>query len=150
LEILWGRRVIVYNAPYDRRVWDAAIRSLGARGSLAGELPGEGGPMRLAERWEPFAVVAAEEEVNAFVGVEAEELADDLHGQDFGVGELRSGPATSDASPLEMVVHEAEDGHDEGAKLQEKTSFTPVGLVATERRGVFSFAQVLKETCSRG
>ena len=24
LEALWGRRVIVYNAPYDRRVWDAA------------------------------------------------------------------------------------------------------------------------------
>ncbi len=39
LEALWGRRVVVYNAPYDRRVWDAAVRSLGARGSLAGELP---------------------------------------------------------------------------------------------------------------
>ncbi len=39
LEALWGRRIVVYNAPYDRRVWDAAIRSLGARGSLAGELP---------------------------------------------------------------------------------------------------------------
>ncbi len=39
LEALWGRRVVVYNAPYDRRVWDADIRSLGARGSLAGELP---------------------------------------------------------------------------------------------------------------
>jgi DNA polymerase-3 subunit epsilon len=36
---LWERRVVVYNAPYDRRVWDAAVRSLGARGSLAGELP---------------------------------------------------------------------------------------------------------------
>ena len=39
LEALWGRRVIVYNASYDRRVWDAAVRSLGARGTLAGELP---------------------------------------------------------------------------------------------------------------
>jgi DNA polymerase-3 subunit epsilon len=39
LEALWGRRVIVYNASYDRRVWDAAVRSLGARGALAGELP---------------------------------------------------------------------------------------------------------------
>jgi DNA polymerase-3 subunit epsilon len=39
LEALWGRRVVVYNAPYDRRVWDAEVRSLGARGSLAGELP---------------------------------------------------------------------------------------------------------------
>jgi DNA polymerase-3 subunit epsilon len=39
LEALWGRRVVVYNASYDRRVWDAAVRSLGARGALAGELP---------------------------------------------------------------------------------------------------------------
>ncbi len=39
LEILWGKRVIVYNAPYDRRVWDGEVRSLGARGALAGELP---------------------------------------------------------------------------------------------------------------
>jgi DNA polymerase III subunit epsilon len=39
LEALWGRRIIVYNASYDRRVWDAEVRSLGARGALAGELP---------------------------------------------------------------------------------------------------------------
>lgn len=39
LEALYGRRVIVYNASYDRRVWNGAVRSLGARGALAGELP---------------------------------------------------------------------------------------------------------------
>ena len=39
LEALWGRRVIVYNASYDRRIWGAEVRSLGARGALAGELP---------------------------------------------------------------------------------------------------------------
>jgi DNA polymerase-3 subunit epsilon len=39
LEALWGKRVIVYNASYDRRVWDTAVRSLGARGALVGELP---------------------------------------------------------------------------------------------------------------
>ena len=39
LEALWGRRVVVYNASYDRRAWDTAVRSLGARGTLAGELP---------------------------------------------------------------------------------------------------------------
>ena len=38
LEALWGKRV-VYNASYDRRVWDTAVRALGARGTLAGELP---------------------------------------------------------------------------------------------------------------
>jgi DNA polymerase-3 subunit epsilon len=39
LEALWGRRVVVYNASYDRRAWDTVVRSLGARGTLAGELP---------------------------------------------------------------------------------------------------------------
>ncbi len=39
LGILWGRRVVVYNAPYDRRVWDTEVKSLGARGSLAGSPP---------------------------------------------------------------------------------------------------------------
>ena len=39
LEVLYQRRVIVFNASYDRRVWDTAVRHLGARGALAGELP---------------------------------------------------------------------------------------------------------------
>ena len=38
LEVLWAKRVVVYNAPYDRRVWDAAVGRLGARAALAGEL----------------------------------------------------------------------------------------------------------------
>jgi len=38
LDALWAKRVIVYNASYDRRVWDAAVRRLGARAALAGEL----------------------------------------------------------------------------------------------------------------
>ena len=39
LEVLYQRRVIVFNSSYDRRVWDEAIRHLGARGALAGVLP---------------------------------------------------------------------------------------------------------------
>src|ERR687898_734792 len=39
LEVLYKRRVIVFNASYDRRVWDAAVGHLGARGALAGGLP---------------------------------------------------------------------------------------------------------------
>jgi DNA polymerase-3 subunit epsilon len=39
LEVLWAKRVVVYNASYDRRVWDAAVGRLGARAALAGELP---------------------------------------------------------------------------------------------------------------
>ncbi len=38
LEALWAKRVVVYNASYDRRVWDAAVVRLGARAALAGEL----------------------------------------------------------------------------------------------------------------
>ena len=38
LDVLWAKRVVVYNASYDRRVWDAAVRRLGARSALAGEL----------------------------------------------------------------------------------------------------------------
>jgi DNA polymerase-3 subunit epsilon len=39
LDALWEKRVVVYNAPYDRRVWDAAVGRLGARALLAGHLP---------------------------------------------------------------------------------------------------------------
>jgi DNA polymerase-3 subunit epsilon len=38
LDVVWGTRVVVYNASYDRRVWDAAVGRLGARAALAGEL----------------------------------------------------------------------------------------------------------------
>jgi DNA polymerase III subunit epsilon len=37
LDVLWAKRVVVYNASYDRRVWDAAVGRLGARAALAGE-----------------------------------------------------------------------------------------------------------------
>ncbi len=40
LEVLYERRVVVFNVSYDRRVWDEAVRHLGARGALAGMLPG--------------------------------------------------------------------------------------------------------------
>ena len=39
LDALWAKRVVVYNASYDRRVWDAAVGRLGARAALAGALP---------------------------------------------------------------------------------------------------------------
>ncbi len=39
LDVLWSKRVVVYNAPYDRRVWDAAVGRLGARAVLVGPLP---------------------------------------------------------------------------------------------------------------
>jgi DNA polymerase III subunit epsilon len=36
--VLWAKRVVVYNASYDRRVWDTAVGRLGARAALAGKL----------------------------------------------------------------------------------------------------------------
>src|SRR5215203_5618746 len=36
LDALWAKRVIVYNASYDRRVWNAAVGCLGARAALVG------------------------------------------------------------------------------------------------------------------
>ena len=86
-----------------------------------GRLPRESGPpMHLAEGGEPFAVVAAKEEVDVLVGVETKELSDDLDGEDLRVGELGGGSTASDALPLEPVVDEAEDGYDEGAKIHER------------------------------
>jgi DNA polymerase III subunit epsilon len=30
LDALWGKKVVVYNASYDRRVWDTEVRNLGS------------------------------------------------------------------------------------------------------------------------
>jgi hypothetical protein len=89
---------------------------------------------------------------DSLVGVHTEELSDDLNGEDLGVGELGSWAALSNTATLEPVVDEAQDGNDEGAKIHEREDllYASVGLVATERREVFSLAQVLKETCTRG
>lgn len=37
LDAISGRRVVVYNAPYDRRVFDTEVGMLGARGMIAGK-----------------------------------------------------------------------------------------------------------------
>jgi len=94
-----------------------------------GRLPGEGGAMDLAECRKPLAVVPPEEEVDGFVGVYAEKLADDLDGEDLGVGELRSGAAPTDTPAFDSVVDEAEDGHDEGAKIHEKKTSAACGAI---------------------
>lgn len=51
LEVLWAKRVVVYNAAYDRRVWDEAVSRLGARASLAGKLPEWECAMRRYAAW---------------------------------------------------------------------------------------------------
>src|SRR5215207_2837201 len=101
---------------------------------------------------EPIAVMPSEVPKDRLVSVHAEELSDELDGENLRVGKLGSRTALANTAALEPVVDEAEDGDDEGAKIQERSPplrrFTPVGLVATERREVFSLAQVLKQTCT--
>jgi hypothetical protein len=102
-----------------------------------GCLPTEGGPMDLAEGREPFAVVPSEEEVDSLVGVDAEELSDHFDSEDPGVGELWSGTALADTPTFELVVYEAEDADDKGAKIHKnKTSVTfgAIGLTPSVGR----------------
>jgi hypothetical protein len=65
-------------------------------------------------------VKAPEVGVNSFVGVDAEELADDLYGQDFGVGKLGGRSSLANTVTLYPVAYEAEDRDDEGAKIHER------------------------------
>jgi hypothetical protein len=85
-----------------------------------GSLPGEGSSMYLAEGREPCTVVPLEEEVDALVGVEPQELANHFDGKNFRVGKLRRRAALADALSFEPLVDEAEDGDDEGAKIHER------------------------------
>ena len=69
----------------------------------------------------------------------------------LGPGELRVGAAASEAPPFKTVVDEAEDGDEKVLRsTREDLLFVSVGLVATERREVFSLVQALNETCTRG
>ena len=82
-----------------------------------GRLATESGAMSFFEGWKPFAVVATEVGVDALVGVYAEELTNDLHGEDLAISEGGFGPALAEASSLEPIVDQAEDANDEGAKI---------------------------------
>jgi hypothetical protein len=63
-------------------------------------------------------VVPWEVAVDALVGVESQELSDDLYGENLRVGGLRGGAALApECRVFEPVVDEAEDSHDEGAKI---------------------------------
>jgi hypothetical protein len=117
-----------------------------------GCLPREGGAVDDPERREPLTVVPSEEEVDTLVGVEPQELAHDLYGEDLGVGKLRSGATPTDTPSFELIVYEAEDGDDEGAKIHESEDLllASVGLGTTERREVSLFIQPFGETCTRG
>jgi hypothetical protein len=102
---------------------------------------------------EKVGVVAPEVRKEFRVFAYPQELAYDLDGKDFRVAERRSGSACSEAPEvLELVVYEAEDGHDKGAKIHESEDLllASVGLGTTERREVSLIIQPFGETCTRG
>jgi hypothetical protein len=81
--------------------------------------------MHLPQVREEVGVVAAEVGEELRILVEPQELADDLDGEHLGVAQRRGGSAPSEAPEAsDTVVYEAEDGHDEGAKIHKKTSAT--------------------------
>jgi hypothetical protein len=108
--------------------------------------------MHLPKVREEVSIVAPEvlEEFGVFV--EPEELTDDLDGEHFRVAERGSGSACSEAPEVhESVVYEAEDGYDEGAKIQEKTSATSGAIELTPSVGRSSvLLKASKKTCTRG
>src|SRR3954449_12061984 len=94
----------------------------------------ERGAVDLPEAGEQVAEVAPEVGVEALVGVEAEELADDLDRQHLAVREDRCRAAlaqpTFAAQVAEEVVHEAEHGDDEGLQVH---GCGPRGCLATDQ-----------------
>ena len=108
--------------------------------------------MYLPQVREEVRVVASEVRKEFGVFVYPQELAYDLDGEDLRVAQRWGRSAPSEISEvLDMVVYEAEDSNDEGVKIHKKKSpFTLVGLVATERKEVFSLVQAPNETCTRG
>ncbi len=91
--------------------------------------------MDLPQAWEQVAEVVPEVGVQAPVRVDAEELADDLDGQHLAVREDRSRAALAQfaaaAQLTDEVVHEAEDGDDEGLQVHGRPSLR---LIRREER----------------
>src|SRR5205823_11927857 len=76
-----------------------------------GGLAGEGGACDAGQGGELGGVVAAEVAVEGAVGVEAPGLADDLDGDDLGVGELRRGATRAESAEVQgfpFVIDETE------------------------------------------
>jgi hypothetical protein len=77
--------------------------------------------MHTSEVWEEVGVVAPEVCKELCVFVYSQKLADDLDGEDLRVAQRGGRSAPSEMTEvLEMVVYEAEDGYDEGAKIHER------------------------------
>ena len=104
------------------------------------------------EVWEKVSVVTPEVAEELRIFVYPQKLADELDGKDFRVREHGSGSACSEAPEIhESVVDEAEDGYDEGAKIQKKTSSTSGAIRTTPSVGRSSLLlKSSQKTCTRG
>ena len=104
-------------------------------GPEVGRLAQEGGAVDLPQAREQVAEVTPEVGVQAPVGVEAEELADDLDRQHLAVRERRRRAALTQPAPAaevaDEVVHEAEHGDDEGLQVHGRS---PLRLIRREER----------------
>ena len=104
-------------------------------GPEVGRLSQEGGAVHLPQAGEQVAEVAPEVGVQAPVRVEAEELADDLHRQHLAVREGRPRAAltkpTFAAKVADEVVHETEDGDDQGLQVHDRP---PLRLIRRQER----------------
>jgi hypothetical protein len=102
---------------------------------LTAHLAQERGPVDLPQAREQVAEVAPEVGVQAPVGVEAEELADDLDRQHLAVREGRPRAAltkpTFATKVADEVVHETEDGDDEGLQVHDRP---PLRLIRRQER----------------
>jgi hypothetical protein len=97
-----------------------------------GRLSAEGGAMHPQEVWEEMGVVAPEVRKEFCVFVYAEELTDDLYGDDFRVVECCGGSALSETSEVsDVVIYEAEDGYDEGVKIHKKKTSAMSGAIGS-------------------
>ncbi len=106
-----------------------------------GALPSEGGAVDFAQRGEPLAVMLPEVAKDPFVGIDAEELSNDLDGEDLRVGKFGQGTTPSEASVFDPVIDEAEDADDEGAKIHRTRppSFRSVWAPPSVRRSPLLF-----------
>ncbi len=107
--------------------------------------------MNLAQFRKPLAKVPEEVEIDALVGIDAEELSNNLNGQNLAVRELRAWATLAQLLlALKPVVNKAENCDDEGLRSTSVDLLYPgwfKTLPSAEK--VSTVAQPFIETCIR-
>lgn len=103
------------------------------------------------EAGEPFAVVATEEEMDALVSVEAEELSYDLDGENLRVGVLGGGAALGDTASLSRSSTKQKMAMMQVLRSMRGAPFlSSMVWSANEGKEVSSLARAFGGTCTRG